>query len=127
VISGAERTTIFPQAQQMAKRLGLAISEDVQPEAGHYFRSDHFSLSKVGVPAFTVEHATEFAGKPAGYGKQMYDEYNSTHYHQPSDEFRADWDFTALQQAAEYGFLLGRDIANQEKLPDWKAGQEFHR
>jgi Zn-dependent M28 family amino/carboxypeptidase len=127
VVTGAERTTIFPQAQQMAKRVGLAISEDVQPEAGHYFRSDHFSLSKVGVPAFTVEHATEFAGKPAGYGKQMYDEYNSTHYHQPSDEWQADWDFTALQQAAEYGFLLGRDIANQEKLPDWKPGQEFHR
>jgi Zn-dependent M28 family amino/carboxypeptidase len=127
VIAGAERTTTFPQAQQIAKRLGLAISEDAQPEAGHYFRSDHFSLSKVGVPSFTIEHATEFAGKPAGYGKQMYQEYNSKHYHQPSDEFREDWDFTALQQAAEYGFLLGKDIANQEKLPDWKPGQEFHR
>jgi Zn-dependent M28 family amino/carboxypeptidase len=127
VITGAERTTVFPLAQQLAKRVGLAISEDVQPEAGHYFRSDHFSLSKVGVPAFTIEHATEFAGKPAGYGKQMYQEYNSSHYHQPSDEFRETWDFTALQQAAEYGFLLGKDIANQDKLPDWKSGQEFHR
>jgi Zn-dependent M28 family amino/carboxypeptidase len=127
VISGAERTTILPQAQQIAKRLGLAISEDAQPEAGHYFRSDHFSLSKVGVPSFTIEHATEFAGKPAGYGKQMYQEYNSKNYHQPSDEFREDWDFTALQQAAEYGFLLGKDIANQDKLPDWEPGQEFHR
>jgi Zn-dependent M28 family amino/carboxypeptidase len=127
VISGAERTTVYAQAQQIAKRVGLAISEDAQPEAGHYFRSDHFSLSKVGVPSFTIEHATEFAGKPAGYGKKMYEEYNSKHYHQPSDEWQADWDFTALQQAAEYGFLLGQDIANQEKLPDWKAGQEFHR
>jgi Zn-dependent M28 family amino/carboxypeptidase len=127
VITGAERTTIFPMAQQMAKRVGLAISEDVQPEAGHYFRSDHFSLSKVGVPAFTVEHATEFAGKPAGYGKQKYEEYNAKNYHQPSDEFREDWDFTALQQVAEYGLLLGKDIANQDKLPDWQQGQEFHR
>jgi Zn-dependent M28 family amino/carboxypeptidase len=127
VITGAERTTVFPLAQQLAKRVGLAISEDVQPEAGHYFRSDHFSLSKVGVPAFTIEHATEFAGKPAGYGRQMYQEYNSSHYHQPSDEFRENWDFTALQQAAEYGFLLGKDIANQDKLPDWRSGQEFHR
>jgi Zn-dependent M28 family amino/carboxypeptidase len=127
VITGAERTTVFPQAQQLARRLNLAISEDAQPEAGHYFRSDHFSLSKVGVPSFTIEHATEFAGKPAGYGKQMYQEYNSRNYHQPSDEFRESWDFTALQQAAEYGFLLGKDIANQDKLPDWKPGQEFHR
>ncbi len=61
-------------------------------------------------------------GKPAGFGEQAYEEYNSKHYHQPSDEFQADWDFTALRQAAEYGFLLGKDIANQDKLPDWRPG-----
>jgi hypothetical protein len=127
VIAGAERTSVYPLAEQIAKRLNLAISPDAQPEAGHYFRSDHFSLARVGVPAFTIEHATQFAGKPAGYGDQVYQEYNTKHYHQPSDEFQEDWDFTALQQAAEYGFLLGRDIANQDKLPDWKPGQQFHR
>ena len=127
VITGAERTTVYPLAQQMAKRLNLAISEDAQPEAGHYFRSDHFSLSKAGVPAFSIEHATEFAGKPAGYGRQMYEEYNSKHYHQPSDEFQESWDFTAVAQAAEYGFLIGKDIGNQDRLPDWKTGEQFHR
>ena len=127
VITGAERTTAYPLAQQIAKRLNLALSPDAQPEAGHYFRSDHFSLSKAGVPAFSVEHATEFVGKPAGYGQKMYEEYNSKHYHQPSDEFQESWDFTALAQVAEFGFLLGRDIANQDKLVDWKPGQQFHR
>ena len=81
-------------------------------------------------PAFRrsrIEHATEFAGKPAGFGEQAYEEYNSKHYHQPSDEFQDDWDFTALQQAAEFGFLLGRDVANQDKLPDWRPGDQFHR
>ena len=66
-------------------------------------------------------------GKPAGFGEQAYEEYNSKHYHQPSDEFQADWDFTALRQAAEYGLLLGKDIANQDKLPDWRPGDAFHR
>ena len=127
VITGAERTTVYPLAQQIAKRLNLAIAEDAQPEAGHYFRSDHFSLSKAGVPAFSIGHATEFAGKPAGFGRQAYQEYNSGHYHRPSDEFQETWDFTALAQAAEYGLLLGKDIANQEKLPDWRAGEPFHR
>jgi Zn-dependent M28 family amino/carboxypeptidase len=127
VITGAERTTVYPMAQQIAKRLNLTISPDATPEAGHYFRSDHFPLAHAGVPAFSIEHATEFAGKPAGWGKQAYDEYNSKRYHQPSDEFQADWDFTALRQAAEYGLLLGRDIANQEKLPDWRPGEAFHR
>src|SRR5471030_3178798 len=108
VITGAERTTVYAVAQQIATRLSLAISPDAQPEAGLYFRSDHFSFAQVGIPAFSIGHATEFAVKPAGFSGQAYQEFNGKHYHQPSDEFQADWDFTALEQAALYGFLLGR-------------------
>jgi hypothetical protein len=127
VITGAERTTVYPLAQQIASRLNLEVSPDDQPEQGHYFRSDHFSFAHAGIPAFSIGHATEFAGKPAGYGHQMWVEYNTNHYHHPSDEFDESWDFTALQQAADYGFLLGQAIANQDKLPGWKAGDQFHR
>jgi Zn-dependent M28 family amino/carboxypeptidase len=127
VITGAERTTVWPLAQQIAQRLNLEVSPDDQPEQGHYFRSDHFSFAHAGIPAFSIGHATEFAGKPEGYGHKMWEEYNTNHYHHPSDEFQADWDFTALEQAAEYGFLLGRDIANQDNLPGWRAGDQFHR
>jgi len=127
VITGAERTTVFALAQQIARRMNLEVSPDAQPAAGHYFRSDHFSFAHAGIPAFSIGRATMFAGKPADFGEKAYQEYNSKHYHQPSDEFQADWDFTALQQAAEYGFLLGREIANQDRLPDWRAGEQFHR
>ena len=127
VLTGAERTTVWPMAQQIAKRLNLEISSDAQPEQGHYFRSDHFSFAHAGMPAFSIGHATEFLGKPAGYGQKVWEEYNSKHYHQPSDEFQADWDFTAVEQAAEYGFVLGMEIANQDKLPDWRPGDQFHR
>jgi Zn-dependent M28 family amino/carboxypeptidase len=127
VLTGSERTTALPMAQQITKRLGLEIAPDASPEAGHYFRSDHFSFAKAGIPAFSVGAATEFAGKPAGYGSQKHEEYNERDYHQPSDEFRADWDFTALQQAAQFGYLLGVDVANQPKLVEWRAGQQFHR
>ena len=127
VITGAERTTVWPLAQQIAQRLNLTVSPDAQPEQGHYFRSDHFSFAHGGIPAFSIGHATEFAGKPEGYGAKMWEDYNTNRYHHPSDEFQSDWDFTALQQAAEYGFLLGREIANQDKLPDWRAGDQFHR
>ncbi len=113
VITGADKTPYWDFARQVAARLNLAISEDSQPEQGHYFRSDHFPLAHAGIPAFSIEHATAFAGKPAGYGARMFEEYNARHYHQPSDEFQADWDFTALEQAAQFGFLLGREIANR--------------
>jgi hypothetical protein len=127
VLTGAERTTAYPLAQQIARRLELSIAPDAAPEAGHYFRSDHFSFARVGIPAFSIGHATEFAGKPAGSGLAAYEEYNRKNYHQPSDDFRADWDFTALEQAAQLGYLLGLDIANQDKLPDWRPGEPFHR
>ncbi|MGA2268206.1 MAG: M28 family peptidase [Bryobacteraceae bacterium] len=127
VLTGAERTTVWPVAQQIAKRLNLAVSPDAQPEQGHYFRSDHFSFAHAGIPAFSIGHATEFVGKPAGFGQKMWEEFNSKHYHQPSDEFQADWDFTAVGQAAEYGMVLGLEIANQDKLPDWRPGDQFHR
>jgi Zn-dependent M28 family amino/carboxypeptidase len=127
VITGAERTTVWLLAQQIAKRLNLAISPDSQPEQGHYFRSDHFSFAHAGVPAFSIEHATEFAGKPAGYGQKVWEDYNAHRYHQPSDEFQTDWDFTAVAQAVQYGYLLGLDVANQDRLPDWRPGDQFHR
>ena len=127
VIDGAQRTSVWPLAQAIAKRLNLTVSPDSEPEQGHYFRSDHFSFAHVGIPAFSVDHATQFAGKPAGFYRQSWEEFNEKHYHQPSDEFHNDWDFTALEQAAEFGLLLGTDIANQDKLPDWRPGDPFHR
>ena len=57
----------------------------------------------------------------------MEEEYNDKDYHQPSDEFHADWDFTALQQLAQFGYLLGTDVANQPKLIDWRPGEQFKR
>ncbi len=127
VLTGAERTNIFPLVQQIAKRLNLAIAPDAQPEQGHYFRSDHFSFAHAGIPAFSIGHATHFAGKPDDFAQKSFQEFNSRHYHQPSDEFHPDWDFTALEQAAQFGYLLGIDIANQDRLPDWRPGDQFHR
>jgi len=127
VLNGAERTSVWPLAQAIAQRLNLTISPDSEPEQGSYFRSDHFSFAHVGIPAFSIDHATQFAGKPDDYYQKAWAEFNEKHYHQPSDEFHADWDFTALQQAAEFGFLLGTDIANQDAVPDWKPGDPFHR
>jgi Zn-dependent M28 family amino/carboxypeptidase len=127
VITGAERTDVLPLAENIAKRLNLAIKPEARPEQGSYFRSDHFSFAHAGIPAFSIDLGTEFYGKPAGYGDKMFQDYNENHYHQPSDEFQSSWDFTALAQAAQFGFILGTDIANQDKLPDWRPGDAFHR
>jgi len=124
-VTGAERTTLWPLVQHDAAQMNLSIEPDSQPGQGFYYRSDHFSFARVGVPAFSVEQGTNYVGKPPDFGKKIFEEYNTQHYHQPSDEYRDDWDFTGMQQMAEFGFKLGTDIANEPTLPTWKAGDEF--
>ena len=122
---GAERTTAYPLVQEAAKRLGLAISPDPRPFAGTYYRSDHFMFARVGIPAFSIDRGDDLAGRPAGTGAKLFEEFNTQHYHQPSDEYHDDWDFSGLEIYARLGFLIGMDAANLTTLPTWKAGDEF--
>jgi Zn-dependent M28 family amino/carboxypeptidase len=124
-VNGSERTTIYPIVEQAARRLNLRISPDPRPSAGLYYRSDHFSFARVGIPAFSVENGLEFLGKPAEFGKQAMAEFTAQRYHQPSDEYREDWDFAGMEHYARFGLLIAIDVANQEALPSWRAGDEF--
>ena len=124
-VTGAERTTLWPLVQQDARRLHLSIEPDPEPGQGHYYRSDHFSLARAGIPSFSISQGTNYIGKPSNFGKTVFEEYNTKHYHQPSDEYQEDWDFAGMQQMATFGFTLGLDVANQPNLPTWKPGDEF--
>jgi Zn-dependent M28 family amino/carboxypeptidase len=124
-VTGAERTTVWPVVEEAAHRMELAIKPDAQPEQGHFYRSDHFSLAHAGVPAFSIDLGTEYYGKPAGYGDKIFEEYNDKHYHQPSDEYHDDWDFSGMEEAARFGVLIGMTVANAPQLPTWHAGDEF--
>lgn len=125
VITGADRTTLWPLVQQDARRMSLEIVPEDHPEQGHYYRSDNFSFARAGVPSFSIAEGTHFLGKPAGFGEQVYEEYRLKHYHQPSDEYRDDWDFSGLAHMAQFGFLIGVDAANADTLPTWRANDEF--
>jgi Zn-dependent M28 family amino/carboxypeptidase len=125
VINGAERTTVWAVTQAVAQRMGLTIKPDPRPEQGDYYRSDHFSFAHAGIPAFSVEAGDDFIGKPKGFGAKAFEEYNNQHYHRPSDEYQESWDFSGLAAMARFGFLIGREVANQERLPTWRAGDEF--
>lgn len=124
-VTGAERTTLWPIVQQDAKRENLEIKPDAEPGQGHYYRSDHFSLARVGIPSFSISAGTNYYGKSPEYGKQLFEQYNSQHYHQPSDEYHDNWDFANMEQMATFGLTLGIDFANTPRMPTWKAGDEF--
>ena len=126
-VSGAERTDFYPTVQALAKDFRLAIRPDSRPEAGHYYRSDHFSLARVGVPAFSVSEGMKYKGHDLAWGLQQAEDYTEHRYHQPSDEYRPEMDFTADAVMARFGFALGWAAADQAKLVDWQKGDEFHR
>ena len=125
MVSGIERTSAWPIVQEAAQRYDFTISPDSHPEQGHYYRSDHFMLARIGVPAFSVSPGTKIPGKPADFSEQNFIEYNTKRYHQPSDEFREDWNFASLEYAAKFGSLVGLNIANADIMPKWNPGDEF--
>jgi len=98
---------------------------DPEPEKGFYYRSDHFNFAKQGVPALDPDAGIEFVGKPPEYGKQKRDEYTEHDYHAPSDEVKPDWDLTGAADDAELLFAVGYRVANADKYPEWRAGNEF--
>src|ERR1700732_3635890 len=124
-VSGAERTTSFPVVEATAKEFGLAIRPDAHPEAGHYYRSDHFSFARVGVPSFSIGEGLKYKGHDAAWGETQAKDYVDHHYHQPSDEYRPEMDFTGLAKMARFGFALGNKAAAQPGLAGWQPGDEF--
>ncbi len=124
-MNGIERTTFYPTALRITKALGLKIIPDPEPEQGHYYRSDHFSFGKAGIPAFSVDPGQDVIGKPAGFGKQWSTDFRANHYHQPSDQFDPNWDWSEAVQMAQLGIWMGWDAANAATVPNWKEGDEF--
>ena len=124
-VSGSERTTFYPTVQALSQEFRLAIRPDSHPEAGHFYRSDHFSLARVGIPAFSINEGVKYRGHDAAWGMQQANEYTEKHYHQPSDEYHADSDFTGDAVMARFGFALGWQAASLPKLVGWQKGDEF--
>ncbi len=124
-VSGAERTTFYPVVESTAKEFGFAIRADSRPEAGHYYRSDHFSLARVGVPSFSINEGLKFKGHDAAWGEAQAQDYVDHRYHQPSDEYRSEMDFAGLAKMARFGFALGAKAASQQEMAGWQPDDEF--
>ncbi|MFP5245328.1 MAG: M28 family peptidase, partial [Thermoanaerobaculia bacterium] len=124
---GVDRTTFFPTAQNVTKAMNLTIVPDQAPEQGSYYRSDHFSLAKAGVPAFSIKQGLAVVGKPAGWGEAKAKEYREKHYHQASDEFDPTWDFAAAVQVSRLALWLGYEAAQSAQMPMWLEGEEFYK
>lgn len=124
-VVGNGKSTLDEVVAEAAREQGRVVKPDPEPEKGFYFRSDHFSFAKVGVPAFDPDSGIDYVGKPAGWGIAKRNDYTENHYHQPSDVIEPDWDLGGAMQDCELFFRVGYWVANAATMPTWKATAEF--
>ncbi|HEY0348751.1 MAG TPA: M28 family peptidase [Pyrinomonadaceae bacterium] len=122
---GAERSSLKTIVDAIARERGLRISPDPRPEQGSFYRSDHFPFAKVGVPSISLKEGSDYIGHTKEWGEKKFKEYNEAHYHQPSDEFRDDWDFRGMIQEADFAMAIGRRVADASAMPKFNANDEF--
>ncbi|WP_114241683.1 M28 family metallopeptidase [Dyella sp. C9] len=124
-ISGSAKLDLLDELTDTAKKWNLVYSPDPKPEAGHFFRSDHFSFAKRGVPAISFGSGNDWVDGGLAAGKAAEDEYVAKHYHQPSDEWQASWPFTGMARDLQILYTLGYDLANSDTWPNWSKDSEF--
>lgn len=124
-VNGAERTTAWPVVRAVAAKHRLEIEPDQRAHVGSYYRSDHFSLARAGVPAFSITAGAKIRGRSADFARKAYQEFNDKAYHSPQDEMRPEWDFSGFVVLARFAIDVAREVANADRLPTWNPGDEF--
>ncbi len=123
--SGSSQSGLLDLLIEDAKEGGLYFSGDPHPESGGFFRSDHFSFAKRGVPALSFESGDDLVNGGKAAGEAAHKEYIAHHYHQPSDEWQASWTFAGMAHDLGILYKVGSDLANSGKWPNWSADSEF--
>ncbi|MBX3131777.1 MAG: M28 family peptidase [Gemmatimonadaceae bacterium] len=126
-VLGDTKSSLGPQIAALIRPRGMTISPDANPERGYFYRSDHFSFAKAGVPAVSIGEGDDFVGRPREWGKQQAEDYTTNRYHQPGDEYRPDWNLTGAVQLTTIVLELTRELANSRVWPSWEATAEFRR
>lgn len=124
---GAERSTLGSLIAEIAKENNLTVSPDAAPEQGHFYRSDHFPFAKAGIPAVNFDPGTKYFGHSEKWTEEQILDYRQNRYHQPSDEYSPNWNFSGMVQQARLAFWIGLRAANAKDAPQWNKGDEFER
>ena len=126
-VLGDTKSSLGPTIAAMIKPMGMRISPDDHPERGAFYRSDHFSFARVGIPSVSIGAGNDFVGRPKEWGAQQDDDYTEHRYHQPSDQYDPKFDLTGATQLSQIVLRLGLKLANDPSWPTWSKGAEFKR
>lgn len=125
-IVGYGQSELDDYAEEVAKEQGRYVMPDPNAEKGYFFRSDHFSFAKVGIPALYASGEYEQAEQGVEWTQAKMDEWTQRDYHQPSDEYiESEWNMAGMVQDAHLLFKVGYQLSNEKTFPEWKPGSEF--
>ena len=125
IVVGYGASQIEDRLKTILDRENKYIVPDQNPSAGYFYRSDHISLAKKGVPMLYADSGIDHVTKGKDFGTQFSKTYTAKRYHQPSDEYSADWDMSGIESTARIFHELGLNIANTQEWPNWYVGNEF--
>lgn len=126
IVIGEGQSDLEDYLKEEVEKTGGYISFDTHPEAGYYYRSDHFNFAKVGIPALYTSKGIDVIGKGKAYGQKLDDDFTVHNYHQPSDNYNAaTWTMEGAISDLKLLFLVGRRLAFEDSWPQWKATSEF--
>ncbi len=124
-IAGSAKLDLLDRLIDKARQWNVAYTPDPKPEAGSFFRSDHFPLAMQGVPAISFRSGNDWAEGGVAAGQAWRDTYVKDNYHQPSDQWSAAWTFAGMARDLEILYAVGADLANSGEWPNWSSDSEF--
>lgn len=125
VVIGYGASELEDRLKAVLEPRGMYTSPDPTPQAGYYYRSDHISLGKLGVPMLYSDSGIDHEVKGEAYGRAFEEDYRTERYHKPGDEYDNSWDLSGMKLTTEILFELGYDMANSRDWPNWYEGTEF--
>ncbi|HEX8261601.1 MAG TPA: M28 family metallopeptidase [Allosphingosinicella sp.] len=125
VVIGKGKSELEDYMKRATDRFGLEIKNEPTPQAGYYYRSDHFSLARGGVPMLYAEGGEDLVNGGTAAGRAAAEDYRRNRYHQPSDEYDPSWDWSGAVRDLQIYWLMGRELADSTAWPNWHPGDEF--
>ncbi|MGA9581574.1 MAG: M28 family metallopeptidase [Allosphingosinicella sp.] len=125
VVIGKGKSQIEDYMKRATDRYGLTVKNEPSPQAGYYYRSDHFSLARQGVPMLYAEGGEDLVTGGLAAGRAAAEDYRTNRYHQPSDEYDPKWNWEGAIRDLEIYWMIGRELADSADWPNWNPGDEF--
>ncbi|HEY7810805.1 MAG TPA: M28 family metallopeptidase [Allosphingosinicella sp.] len=125
VVIGKGKSEIEDYMLRATNRFGLEVKNEPSPQAGYYYRSDHFSLARGGVPMLYAEGGEDLVNGGLAAGAAASQDYRKNRYHQPSDEYDSGWNWDGAIRDLQIYWMIGRELAMSTAWPNWREGDEF--